>query len=46
MLVWDPVAQRYDADATPSTGTETLGDHYRRLARGDAEDDRGAHAVF
>jgi divinyl chlorophyllide a 8-vinyl-reductase len=46
MLVWDPVLQRYDADATPSTGTETLGDHYRRLARGDAADDRGAHAVF
>jgi divinyl chlorophyllide a 8-vinyl-reductase len=46
MLVWDAEAQRYDADATPEFGSETLADHYRRLARGDVEDDRGAHAVF
>ena len=28
MLVWDPVAGRYDADATPSTGHQTLADHH------------------
>ncbi len=46
MLVWDERAQRYDADATPSTGTETLAEHHARLLRGEARDDRGAHAVF
>jgi divinyl chlorophyllide a 8-vinyl-reductase len=46
MLVWDAAAGRYDADATPEFGTETLADHYRRLATGDIPDDRGAHAVF
>ncbi len=46
MLVWDPVAQRYDADATPSTGTETLGDFQAARLRGDVRDDRGEHAVF
>lgn len=46
MLVWDPVAGRPDAEATPEFGTETLADHYRRLARNEVEDDRGAHAVF
>lgn len=46
MLVWDAQAGRYDADATPEFGTETLRDHYRRLAREDLPDERGAHAVF
>jgi divinyl chlorophyllide a 8-vinyl-reductase len=46
MLVWDPVAQRYDARATPSFGAETLADHYRRLLAGEVADDRGEHAVF
>lgn len=46
MLVWDEAAGRYDADATPEYGTETLFDHYARAIRGDAPDDRGAHAVF
>ncbi|WP_461415645.1 NAD(P)H-binding protein [Gemmatimonas sp.] len=46
MLLWDPVAQRYDAEATPSFGTDTLADHYTRLLRGDVADDRGEHAVF
>ena len=46
MLVWDTAAGRYDADATPEFGTETLADHYQRLARGDIADDRGEHAVF
>ena len=46
MLVWDPVTGRYDADATPSTGHQTLADHHARLIRGDAVDERGDHAVF
>ncbi len=46
MLVLDPKTGRYDADATPSTGTQTLADHYARLLRGEAKDDRGDHAVF
>jgi divinyl chlorophyllide a 8-vinyl-reductase len=46
MLVWDATRGRYDADATPSFGTETLADHYRRLLRGEVADDRGEHAVF
>ena len=46
MLVWEPAAGRYDADATPSIGPDTLRDHYARLLRGEVQDDRGAHAVF
>lgn len=46
MLVWDEEAGRYDADATPGFGSERLGDHYRRLLRGEVEDQRGDHALF
>ena len=46
MLVLDPATGRYDAEATPSTGTDTLREHYARLLRGEVQDDRGAHAVF
>lgn len=46
MLVWDPVAGRYDADATPEFGSDRLEDHYAALLRGEVADDRGAHAVF
>jgi len=46
MLVWDAAAGRYDADATPSAGRETLREHYERLLRGEVADDRGEHAVF
>lgn len=46
MLVLDPVRGVYDADATPSTGSETLFDLYARLVRGEAAPDRGEHAVF
>jgi len=46
MLVFDPAKGRYDADATPEAGTETLADHYARLLAGEAVDDRGDHAVF
>lgn len=46
MLVLDPETGRYDADATPETGHETLTGHYARLLRGDVADERGEHAVF
>jgi len=46
MLLWDPATQRYDADATPSFGNDTLADHYTRMLRGEQKDDRGEHAVF
>lgn len=46
MLVWDEDAGRYDADATPEFGRDTLPEFYRRLASGAATVDLGAHAVF
>ena len=46
MLVWDMEARRYDADATPSTGTETLADFYGRLLRGEVSAELGDHKVF
>ena len=46
MLVVDPRSGRYDAFATPSTGTETLFDFYRSLLTGGIAPDRGDHAVF
>ncbi len=46
MLVWDAEAGRYDADATPETGYDTLWTHYADLIRGTAQTDLGAHAVF
>ncbi|QGN56515.1 NAD(P)H-binding protein [Novosphingobium sp. Gsoil 351] len=46
MLVLDSVTGKYDADATPSTGAETLFDFYRRLINGEAEVERGDHSVF
>lgn len=46
MLVWDPETGRYDADATPSTGADTLFDYYARLIAGEAAPERGDHAVF
>lgn len=46
MLVWDTQADLYDADATPSYGTDTLPDFYGKLARGEVTIERGDHAVF
>ncbi len=46
MLVWDAAAGRYDADATPSYGRETLFDYYEQLVHGSARAERGEHAVF
>ena len=46
MLVLDPITGRYDAAATPSTGTQTLFDFYARVLAGAATVERGDHAVF
>jgi divinyl chlorophyllide a 8-vinyl-reductase len=46
MLVWDAAASRYDAEATPSTGRQTLREHYARLVAGTETVERGDHAVF
>ncbi|MEM6311418.1 MAG: hypothetical protein AAF754_15365 [Pseudomonadota bacterium] len=46
MLVWDDDAQRYSADSTPSTGSETLFDHYRDLIETGRKVDLREHAVF
>jgi divinyl chlorophyllide a 8-vinyl-reductase len=46
MLVWDARTGRYDADATPSTGSDTLFDYYARVVAGEASVERGAHSVF
>lgn len=46
MLVWDAAAGRYDVDATPSTGSQTLAQHYAAVLRGDAQVTLGDHAVF
>jgi len=46
MLTWDAALGRYDAAATPSTGSDTLFDHYARLLRGEVVAERGDHAVF
>jgi divinyl chlorophyllide a 8-vinyl-reductase len=46
MLVWDAKANRYDADLTPSHGTQTLFDAYDLWIKGEGIPDRGDHAVF
>ncbi|MEW9921530.1 NAD(P)H-binding protein [Marimonas sp. MJW-29] len=46
MLLWNPATARYDADATPEFGTDTLPDFYRALAAGEVRLSRGDHAVF
>jgi divinyl chlorophyllide a 8-vinyl-reductase len=46
MLVWDAAAGRYDADATPSAGRQTLGEQYERMLKGQAQIELGDHAVF
>jgi divinyl chlorophyllide a 8-vinyl-reductase len=46
MLVLDPATGRYDAAATPSTGSRTLFDFYAEVLAGAAAPERGDHAVF
>ena len=46
MLVLDPATGRYDAAATPSTGTQTLFGFYADVLAGSQTPDLGDHAVF
>jgi len=46
MLVWNPQTQAYDAQATPSFGTQTLFEHYQQMVSGKADVQLGDHAVF
>ena len=46
MLVLNPATGHYDADATPSTGQDTLAEHYAGMLSGKLSDQRGDHAVF
>lgn len=46
MLVLDRETGRYDQSATPSFGSQTLHEHYRKVISGEVSSDRGDHAVF
>ncbi len=46
MLVLDPDTGEYSADATPSTGSETLFDHYKDIITHNIPIERGDHSVF
>jgi len=46
MLVLNPETGRYDAGATPSTGSDTLFDFYADLVSGAVAAERGDHSVF
>ena len=46
MLVLNPSTGLYDADATPSVGSDTLRAHYAQMLRGEVKVERGEHAVF
>ena len=46
MLVWDPQAQRYDADATPEHGQDTLIEFYESVLKKNERIHLGDHAVF
>lgn len=46
MLVWDDTSGRYDADATPEFGSDTLEEHYASVLAGQTEVDLGDHSVF
>ena len=47
MLVWDPAAKRYDADATPSHGGDTLRAFYTRVLQDGLDgQELGEHKLF
>jgi divinyl chlorophyllide a 8-vinyl-reductase len=46
MLVWDPITKRYDAEATPSFGTDRLSEFHAKLISGEETVSLGEHAVF
>ena len=46
MLVWNPFTNQYDAEATPSFGTDTLQQFHAKLLKGEAGFELGEQAVF
>ncbi len=46
MLVWNPTALAYDADATPSYGVQTLFEHYDQLLSGKERTELSDHTIF
>ena len=47
MLCWDATAERYDAEATPEYGDDTLQAFYAGLASGELKmPERGEHSLF
>ena len=46
MLVWNTATKKYDPDATPSFGTETLQQFHEKLIKGEVTVDLGEAAVF
>ena len=46
MLVWDAASGRYDSEATPSHGTQTLFEAYEVWVKSEGVPVRGDHAVF
>lgn len=47
MLLWDPKRKEYDAEATPSYGSDTLKGFFERVAKeGMAGQELGDQAVF
>lgn len=46
MLVFDHETEQYNAEATPSTGTQTLFQFYQQVLDGKLSVERGEHAVF
>ena len=46
MLVWNSETACYDAAATPSTGSDTLAEHYLQIINGQTTQQRGEHSVF
>ena len=46
MLVWNEQSQCYDADSTPSHGTQSLFEAYQSWIKSNEMPDRGDHAVF
>ncbi len=46
MLVWNPSTNQYDAEATPSFGSDTLQQFHMKMITGEATADLGEHAVF
>jgi divinyl chlorophyllide a 8-vinyl-reductase len=46
MLVLNRETGVYDENLTPSTGQDTLFEHYDQLIRGNLHYERGDHSVF